>query len=313
MVKRIVIALALALGATSLVACADDGPGEGSIVVTTNILGDVVEEIVGDEAEVVVLMEPGADPHSFEISAREAATVENAALVVSNGLGLEEGVQNTVDAAEDSGVPVLPVGDDVDPLEYSEGDSAGQLDPHFWTDPQRMMSAVDAIADAVAEHVDADEDLIAEQATEYTDQLEQLDQDMAAAFEEIPSENRNLVTNHHVLGYLADRFDFTVVGAVIPSGTTLASPSSSDLDSLASAVSEAGVSAVFADSSQPDRLAQVLADTADIEVDVISLYSESLTADGEADSYMGMMRANTDAIAQGLTPLNPTLPTNYSF
>ena len=302
MVKRIATALALTVSAGTLVACVDDGPGHGSIVVTTNILGDVVEEVVGEEAEVVVLMDPGADPHSFEISAREAATVENAALVVSNGLGLEEGVQNTVDAADDSGVPVLPVGEHVDPIEYSEGDSAGQLDPHFWTDPMRMVTAVDQIADAVTEHVDGvDADVVTDHAADYSEQLTELDSDMAAAFDDIDEDRRNLITNHHVLGYLAQRFDFTVIGAVIPSGTTLASPSSSDLDSLASAVNDANVPAIFADSSQPDRLAQVLAETSDVDVDVVSLYSESLTADGEAATYLGMMRANTESIATGLT------------
>lgn len=125
---------------------------------------------------------------------------------------------------------------------------------------------------------------------------------MRDAFASVPADRRRLVTNHHVFGYLADRYGFRVVGAVIPSGTTLASPSASDLDSLATAVRKAGVPAIFADSSQPDRLAQVLKRESGIDVDVVPLFSESLTPKGQgAATYLQMMRANTEAITKGLT------------
>ena len=126
---------------------------------------------------------------------------------------------------------------------------------------------------------------------------------MTPAFAAIPEESRALVTNHHVFGYLAERFGFEVVGAVIPGGTTLAAPSASDLAGLVSAVEGTGVPAIFAESSSPDQLMQVLASEADVHVDVIELFTESLTEnDGEAPDYLTMMRVNTQRIATGLTP-----------
>ena len=283
-----------------LTACASTAE-DGGVVVTTNILGDVVQEIVGDEVPVTVLMAPNADPHSFEISARQAATVERASLVVSNGLGLEEGVQTIVDAADHSGVAVLPVAEQVDPLEYREGASAGQWDPHFWTDPARVRAGIDLVRDEIIEHVDGvDVDAITANAAAYGAEVDALDAWMRTELDSVAAQDRALVTNHHVLGYLADRFDYEVVGAVIPSGTTLASPSASDLDSLATAVREAGVRTVFADSSQPDRVARVMAEQVGLEVRVEDLYSESLTAEGEASTYVSMMRANTRTIVDGL-------------
>ena len=123
---------------------------------------------------------------------------------------------------------------------------------------------------------------------------------MTDRFAAIPADRRKLVTNHHVLGYLAERFGFTVVGAVVPSGSTLAAPSSSDLESLASAIRATGVHAIFVDSSQPDKLARVLADDAGVDVDVVALYTESLDEPGSRGAtYLDMMRANTDAIVTG--------------
>nr|WP_255375426.1 zinc ABC transporter substrate-binding protein AztC [Saccharomonospora sp. CUA-673] len=282
--------------------CSAAGSSGDSIVVTTNILGDITAEIVGDQADVTVLMQPNADPHSFAISAQQAADLERAGLVVHNGLGLEEGVQRNVDAAVAEGTPTIAVGEEVDPMTYADGGSQGEQDPHFWTDPQRVRTAVEAITDRVVQDVEGvDESAVRANAERYLGEIDELDTWMQEQFDEIPDSDRTLVTNHHVFGYLAERYDFDVLGAVIPSGTTLASPSPADLEDLAGTIREAGVPAIFADSPETDRLAQVLAEQAGVDVRVEALFSESLTeADGEAPTYVDMMRANTETIADSL-------------
>ncbi|MBT2249020.1 zinc ABC transporter substrate-binding protein [Arthrobacter sp. BHU FT2] len=276
---------------------------EPQIVVTTNILGDVTRQVLGDQATVTTLMQPDADPHSFEISAQEAALMGSADLVVSNGLGLEEGLQQHLDRASAAGAPMLVAGDVVDVVPYSSGEAEGAPDPHFWTDPAAMIDVVNAL-EAAARTIDGiDAGKLAASAAAYRDRLTQLDADMAAAFAALPREHRALVTNHHVFGYLAERYDFRVIGAVIPGGTTLAAPSAADLRHLSQAINSAAVPTIFAESSQPDRLVQVLATEAGINVKVRELFTESLTRpDGGAPTYLEMMRANTDRIVQGLAP-----------
>jgi zinc/manganese transport system substrate-binding protein len=283
---------ALLLGTAGCTAAAStDRP---LVAVTTNILGDVVAEVIGDAADVVVLMPPGADPHSFEVSAQEAARLRSADLVVENGLGLEEGVTRHVEAAAADGVPVFTAGDAIEPLEWTTEDDSGR-DPHFWTDPARMVDVVEALDDELrAAGIEPTG------TTAYLDELAVLDHEMTAAFAGIPADRRALVTNHHVFGYLADRYDFRVVGAVVPSGTTLASPSAADLRDLADAIEEAGVPTIFADASQPARLAEALAEEVDVRVTIRPLATESLAEDGDASTYLGMMRSNASAIADGL-------------
>ncbi|GAA4193836.1 zinc ABC transporter substrate-binding protein AztC [Microbacterium oryzae] len=294
-----VAALVTLAGALALGGCAPSSSEAPEIVVTTNILGDVVENLVGDEAEVITLMKRNADPHSFEVSAQEAATLGDAELVVSNGLGLEEGLQQHLDRAAADGARMLAAGDAIDVLAYRDAD--GAPDPHFWTDPQRMVQVVAALEGEIATIPGIDAEAIRRHADAYVGELQRLDEEMTAAFAEIDADRRALVTNHHVFGYLADRFDFRVVGAVIPGGTTLAAPSAADLRDLATAIEDAGVSTIFAESSQPDRLVQVLADEVGIDVDVDVLFTESLTEPGGgADTYLTMMRANTERITQGL-------------
>ncbi|MFB7892940.1 zinc ABC transporter substrate-binding protein AztC [Microbacterium sp. NPDC056044] len=300
--RRALGALAVAVLAASVVSACASADGERPlVVVSTNILGDVVDELVGDDVEVMTLMRPDADPHSFEISAQDAARLRSADLLVSNGLGLEEGLQQHLDAAAADGVATFVAGDAIDVLAYAEGD-AGVPDPHFWTDPARMTDVVVALRGPLAvlpgvrgADVDARVDA-------YLAELESLDEEMATAFAVIPAGRRALVTNHHVFGYLAERYGFRVVGAAIPGGTTLAAPSASDLADLATAIERTGVPSIFAESSSPDRLMRALAEETGTHVDVVELYTESLTAaGGGADDYLTMMRENTRRIATGLS------------
>ncbi|MFP7761744.1 zinc ABC transporter substrate-binding protein AztC [Marisediminicola sp. LYQ85] len=293
------VTLALTAGMTGCSTESDDRP---LIVVTTNILGDIVQEVAADEFEVVTLMPPGADPHSFEISAQEAARMRAADLLVSNGLGLEEGLAQHLDTAASEGVELFVAGDNLEAIAYSDESANGALDPHVWTDPERVVDIVDALTPVLADIEGADAATLAESSENYLAEIAELDAEMTEAFASIPDDRRALVTNHHVFGYLAERFDFRIVGAVVPGGTTLAAPSASDLRDLVAAIDEAGVPTIFAESSQPDRLVQVLASEADRDVAVTELVTESLTTPDEgADSYLSMMRINTERIATGLS------------
>ena len=228
--------------------------------------------------------------------------MSSAGVIIYNGLGLEENVVRNVESGAEQGIPTLAVGDHIDPIRYAEGDSMGVPDPHFWTDPQRMIAAVDAIEEAIVGEVEGiDADALSRNAEAYREELRELDASMVQRLSTIPADRRKLVTNHHVLGYFAQRFGFAVIGAIVPSGTTLAAPSSSDLQSLVGAIESAGVPAIFVDSSQPERLARVLAEDAGVQVQIVPLYSESLSPPGTSGAtYLDMMRANTEAIVTGL-------------
>lgn len=290
-----VVALATLSGCTSAVQT--DRP---QVHVTTSILGDVVASLVGDRIDVVTLMAPGTDPHSTELSAREAAALREADLIVANGLGLEEGLAQHVAAAAEEGVALFEAGEAIEVLAYADG--AGD-DPHFWTDPQQMILVVDALTPKLVALVDghAAVEEVRATAVEYRASLVELDEEISADFQSIPAAQRALVTNHHVFGYLARRFDFQVLGAAIPSGTTLAAPSAADLKELVTAIDSAGVRTIFAESSQPDRLVKVLADEAQREVAVVELLTESLAPPGEeGDTYLRMMRVNAERMVAGL-------------
>lgn len=301
--RRDLLALLALTPLGAVAACEDrkDGGDKPSIVVTTNILGDVVTQVVGDQASVTTLMAPNADPHSFGVSAKQTLAMREAALLVTNGLGLEEGLASNIESAKSDGVTLFTAGDQFTPIEYSSDDASGP-DPHFWTDPTRMIDVVNGLESALGGVTGIDATALAASATAYRDKLTAADQTMTTRFATIPEDKRALVTNHHVFGYMAARYGFRLIGAVIPGGSTLAAPSASDLEELLTAVREAGVNALFADTSHSDQLITAFKNSTGQDIQVVALYTESLSApDGEAPTYLDMLSVNTDRITSALT------------
>ncbi len=326
----------LAVGVALLVVgCGGDGgsgsgPEVPSIVVTTNILGDVVGELVGDAADVVTIMPVGTDPHEFQPSARQVDQILGADALIANGAGFEHGLVDVVESAVDEGVPTFAAisavdalaltgdhddhddeddqddGHDGEPDGADEGGrsddlAASDVDPHFFTDPVRMARAAEGIVAFLAATVDAlDAAALEASADEYLAELRAADAAADEALAVVASDDRVLVTNHDVFGYFADRYDFEIVGAVVPGGSTSDAVSAADLAELADVVREAGVPAIFADTSAPDRVARTLAsEVGDIEV--VELYTESLGGDDSpASTYLDMVATNAERIAAAL-------------
>ncbi|MEP6296355.1 MAG: metal ABC transporter substrate-binding protein, partial [Ilumatobacter sp.] len=136
----------------------------------------------------------------------------------------------------------------------------------------------------------------------YLDDLGALDASMQETLAVVPATQRILVTNHEVFGYFVDRYDFDVIGTIIPSLTTSAESSASDIEALADLIDADGVPAVFGETTQSSTLTEVLADEVGESVEVVELFSESLGEEGSgAETYLGMMQRNADLVAGALT------------
>lgn len=285
----------VAMGCTGAETPSGSGP---TIVVTTDMLGDVVTNMTGDEATVEVVMPTGTSPHEFQPSAGQVATMNSADVLVTSGAGFETGLSDTIEAAQADNVPVCEAIDGVETLTVGQGPEA-VVDPHFFTDPARMTDAVEYLADcmtqAVPELATAGFD---QGVADYSSQLTALDLELVETLAVVPPPRRALVTNHEVFGYFADRYDFEVLGAVIPSVSSQAQADAGSLSELAGRIRAAGVPAVFADTASPTQLADTLA--AEVgDVDVVTLFSETLGPDG-GETYAEMMRTNAQRIAGAL-------------
>lgn len=315
-VRPVLVALLLVLSGGA-VACGDDATGAdgAEVVVTTSILGDVVASLVGDDVTVEVLIPAGADPHETAPSARQAADLRAASLVVTNGLGLEAGLADALTAAADEGVTVLHVGELVDPLPFGsahvhddeahddeESHEHDDEDPHFWHDPLRMAQAVPALVEALVDAgVARDEAAVRERGEALVDELEALDREIEEILDVVPEDRRYLLTNHDTLGYFAARYDFEVIGVAVPGGDTLARPSAREISALVDELDAHDLPAIFAENVSDESLVRTIARESGRDVEVVALYSDALgPPDSGAGTYTGMLRTNAELVASAL-------------
>jgi zinc/manganese transport system substrate-binding protein len=276
--------------------------GTVSVVVTTTMLGDVTSEIVlcgGGTVE--VLLPNGVDPHDFSASSDQVATMINADLVVVNGLGLESGLTDSLANATSDGANVFEVATLLDPIELGVGSESDQgvLDPHFWFDMNRMATAAELIGLELTTATGSETYTTCAQTV--ATQIRAAEGEVRALLESVPADKRILVTDHEALRYLADVYGYEVAGTVIPAGTTLAEPSSADLAALVATIQTEGITAIFSNTSSPTALADAVAAESGTDIKVIPLYVESLGEPGSpAATYLDMMRANAQLIADGL-------------
>jgi zinc/manganese transport system substrate-binding protein len=255
----------------------------------TTALGD----LVGSEVAVQVIVPVGADAHEFAPSARQAETMENADLLVVNGLGYEEGMGDIIDNAIDAGATSFVLGQSREPLAGS--------DPHVWLDPVLMSTVFAAFPDAVASATGVPITVVEAPVVRYVALLTDLDATIENEFAATDPATRNLVTNHDSLSRFADRYGLTIVDTIIPSVSTSAEASAADLDEAIAAIQDNDVNAIFADSTSSDELAKALADEVGRDISVIELFTESLGEPGtDADTYIGMMSVNAERIASAL-------------
>ena len=300
---------------------------------TTTIWADIARNVAcGGLAEVESILPSLADPHDFEPSMSDRARLDDAELIVANGLELEERLEDTLVSVEADGTAVFYAGDYMTTLEFDaetfgghhdaedeeqdgeEDDEAededddhdegshGSEDPHVWLDPVRVAQAVENLGAALIGRAGLDADRVTACMDAYLAELAALHSDIAETLADVPATARKLVTNHDSLGYFADRYGFEVIGTIIPAATTLAEPSPAGLEELAHLIEDTGVRAIFAEElgHRADEAA-TLADRLD-GVSVENLYTGALGPPGSgADTYLAMMRHNarTIAAAQG--------------
>ena len=276
-----------------------------SVVTTTTMLGSVVGDIVAcasPDSTAITLMPVGADPHDFSPSSAQVADLVTSDLVVANGLMLEAGLEDALENAESDGATVLEVAPLLDPIPFGgkHGDEHGDgsEDPHFWFDMNRMATSAEIIGAELAEDNGA---VFAECGSKIANEIRSAEQDVRALLESVPADQRILITDHEALGYLANVYGYEVAGTVIPSGSTLAEPSSADLVELVEVIEDEGVQVIFANTADPTTLAEAVAAEAGNDVQVVTLFVGSLGGpDSGAEDYVSMMLTNAELISGAL-------------
>lgn len=329
--KKIIITIISLLGLLGVAAC-QPAPapqaenGAMRVMAAETFLADIAQQVAGERVTVEALMPLGMDPHAFQPTPRDVTRIAESDVFIVNGGGFEGWLQEVIDNAGGRTVVIeasagLTSRTPAEPEDAHSGEEAadhegeeahehegeeahehdhGEGDPHFWLDPLNVIVYVENIRDGLSQADPQGKETYAQNAAAYIEELRALDADIRAQVETIPPERRVLVTNHESFGYFADRYGFTVAGAVIPSANSSAETSAKQLSTLIDVIRTSGAPAIFVETGANPKLAEQIAADAGVKV-VTNLYTHSITeANGEAPSYLAMMRHNIAVILDAL-------------
>ncbi len=297
--------------ADSVVATTAPAPELPTVVVTYSVLAAVVSELVEGAANVVTLIPDGQDPHDFEPSAKDLETINNAALLVANGLDLEEGLDDALANAQQAGVNVFYLADHVTVLDivdvndhsdhghvhrgadasHSDEEHDHSQDPHVWLSPHTVREALPALAKAASDALNVD---LAAAQLALDNELAALDTELLSLFSAI--DNCQLVTGHNELGYFVDRYGCTVVAAIISSTSTNAEASARNTEFVIDVIKTHSAKVIFTSLGTNPKTAEQVAREADAQLVTISTHFL-----GTSNDYVAFMRTLGTTIATSLS------------
>lgn len=266
------------------------------ILTTSTILADVTRNVVGDRFSVGSLVPIGVDPHSYQPTPQDTAKISESKILVINGAEYEHFLEGLIESANGER-PVIEASAGLRLITDAENEHS--VDPHLWLDPRNVISYVENILEGVAQFDPKGAEMYEANANAYIAELQELDAWINGQIVQIEPQRRLLITNHETLVYFADRYGFRVVGTVLESTSSDASPSAQQMAALVEQVKLYEAPAIFLDASDNPQLAQQIAAETGVKV-ITDLHFESLTEGAPAPTYIDMMRDNVTKIIEAL-------------
>ena len=231
------------------------------VVATFSIVGDLAQNVGGDRVELTTLVGKDGDTERYEPTPADARALQQANVVLENGLGSEPWLDRLYNASG-SRAPRIRVSQAVDLIKGEED----EFDPHVWHDVANSIRMTRTIQDALSGADPGNAGAYRANADAYVARLQTLDNWVLEQVATLPVERRRLVTSHDTFGYFAARYGFQIVGVGLKSFFTDAQPSAQQVNRLVQDIRAAGVPAVFVENVTDPRLMQQVASEAGVVV-----------------------------------------------
>ncbi|MCY3410608.1 MAG: zinc ABC transporter substrate-binding protein [Candidatus Heimdallarchaeota archaeon] len=278
-----------------------------NVVTSTTILADVAKNVGGDLLEVNSIIGIGVNPHSYQATPSDTVLLSSADVIFFNGGGVEEGMEETLHDLETAG-KAFAVNEFIPEEKHltanSNDDHDHDYDPHYWEDPTLMIFGVEMMRDQLIS-LDANNALTyTENAANYINQLNDVDSRLQAKIDELPENQKFLVTQHNGFQYLGNRYGLTT--QALEGISTNDEAGVSEVDALAKYLKDNQIKVVFIEETVPeDQMQAVIEAAGAIGWTVViggSLVTGSLST-GEASTYIGKLETNINLIVSNT--LNP--------
>ena len=301
-------AMSLLLG---LVACGapivnntDPIQSKGVKVVTTFLpITLFTEAVAGDCADVTALIPANLGPHDFQATPSDLTDLSSANVLVKNGLGMEEFLDDLISSADNKDLMVIDSSSGVSTIEsveddhgHDHGHSHGEVNPHIWLDPVLAVQQVENIRDGLVKADPSCADGYKKNAELYTAKLKKLNTEFTAKLK--PFKGRTFVAFHDFAPYFANRYSLKAEYLVdLPE----MNPSPADLQRVAAQVKASGLNALLSEPQEGKRSFNALAK--DLGVNIVEfnpLETGSIESAKVPGTYFEVMRSNVNNLVKAI-------------
>lgn len=304
MKRLILIGLILVFAIESCRLDENERSGPLHIVATTGIIEDALINIVGDSAEVSALMGPGTDPHLYKPTPFDVELLEEADVIVCNGLHLE-GKMSEMLTKYGKTKPVIEVAASLNENDLIRSADAGDaFDPHIWFDPELWVAGLAGVVDELKKIEPNNGDYYQKNFEKYKFGVEDMSIWVEKQLANLDDSAKVLITSHDAFSYFGKKYGIEVRG--IQGISTLSEVGLKDISDMVDFVIERNIPAIFVETSTSDKTAQAILDGANEKGFQLRLegplYSDALgEPDGEAGTYIGMFKVNVEMIVSSLS------------
>ncbi len=272
------------------------GQDKPLVVASASMIADMTRQMAGDKVNVRMIVPIGGDPHLYEPTPRDVQMVNNADLILVNGLTFE-GWINELIANSGTKADVVVVTEGLEPL--SSQTYKNSVDPHAWMSVENGKQYARNIAQALKTLDPVNQNFYQQNLARYLGELTDLDQYILKAIASIPEKRRVLITSHDAFQYYGKRYGIKL--EAIMGISTEAEPQTSDILRVSRTIRESEVPAVFIESTINPKLIEQIAKDNKVHIGG-KLYADSLGDDNSpANTYVNMLRYNTDTIVEALS------------
>lgn len=273
------------------------------IVTTFTLLEDIVKEVGGDLVTVFNLVPTGTDPHEYDPLPEDMAKTEEADAIFYNGLNLEGDVNGwlskLIDATGQNWDNVYMAAEGVEPMYLSLDDGSDQeINPHSFLDPVVGIMMTENIRDALIKIDPNNTSIYEENAEKYLTTLREIDQQYKDKINEIPKENRILITSERAYQYMANRYGLKE--GFIWEIDTEENGTPEQITSLIQFIEEHEPPVLFLETNVDKRPMETVSNETGVEI-YSELYSDEIGKPGdEGDTYVKFLTYNIEKIYDGL-------------
>ncbi|BDC98882.1 manganese-binding lipoprotein MntA [Persicobacter psychrovividus] len=276
--------------------------GKQNIVCTTGMIADAVKQLVQDSANVISLMGPGVDPHLYKATHGDIDRLARANLIFYNGLHLEGKMGEVLEKLSRSR-PVVALAQSIPEHKLLRIDDTDLHDPHIWFDLSIWDIAVQEAALALKKQYPDWASMIETNEASYRKDMQALHQQILREIQQIPAQQRVMITAHDAFGYFGKAYGIEVRG--LQGISTLSEFGLRDRVDLVNFIIERNIKAIFVESSVSPKAISSVVEACQQKGHQLkiggSLYSDAMGEKGTPEgTYLGMVRANLKTIVQAL-------------